>query len=89
MTLQAGAVAGVPMTLADVSRGGCTLAGPCRGLLAGTEVTLDIPSLGLTLPARVARVNDAGLGLAFRQNAVTVADADRLLVHVRGQRVAA
>ena len=89
VTLKSGAAAGVAMTLTDVSRGGCAVAGLVGGFQAGMEVILTVPSLNLALDARVARLVGAGPCIAFRQNAVTMADADRLLAHVKGLRLAA
>ena len=89
VTLKSGAAAGVAMTLTDVSRGGCAVAGLVGGFQAGMEVILTVPSLNLALDARVARLVGAGPCIAFRQNAVTMAGADRLLAHVKGLRLAA
>ena len=79
-----GAPAAVPMSLTDVSRGGCALAGRHASASLGAEVAVEAVGLGISLPGRVARLGEGELGIAFRLSPKVIADADRLLDIVQG-----
>jgi methyl-accepting chemotaxis protein len=66
-----------PLTLIDLSRGGAGLDSALR-LTAGLEVTLELPAANLPLAARVAQSDGNRLGLAFRQDAATLAQIDKV-----------
>jgi methyl-accepting chemotaxis protein len=74
--LKAEGHAAIAATVIDISRGGVAVGCDAR-LDAGTEVAL--AAAGFTIPGRVARAIEGGLGIAFRQNPETLVDADRLI----------
>ena len=76
------------LTAIDLSRGGIGLESTLR-LPAGLDVTLDLPGIDRPLPARVARIEDGRLGLAFRQNDTTIALTDKILAALTPARRAA
>ena len=74
----------------DLSRGGIALIGQVQ-LAAGSEVTVEIPGVDRAIPGRVARVADAEIGLAFRQDPDTLLLIDQALavLEARGRAKAA
>lgn len=75
------------LPLLDISRGGAGLGG--RSVLAaGADVLLDLPVLQSPLAARVSRVGDGRIGIAFRQDAATLALADRAMQALQSRAAA-
>jgi methyl-accepting chemotaxis protein len=66
------------VTIEDMSRGGAAL---CCDLLAppGTQVELELPRVGGTVPARVTRTGDGILAVVFDQDAAVLARIDQVL----------
>jgi methyl-accepting chemotaxis protein len=67
----------------DISRGGLGLRCDWSGE-PGSEVSVVLPGIEAALSARVIRAGGGNLGLAFRQDAATLALVDQTLRHVEG-----
>ncbi|MCA3423369.1 MAG: HAMP domain-containing protein [Roseomonas sp.] len=69
--------------LIEIARDGASLKGD-GAFKPGTMVELARPGAGAALPARVVLAEGGRIGLAFAQNAESVAAVDRLIAAVRG-----
>jgi methyl-accepting chemotaxis protein len=69
-------------TAEDIAVGGIALRIARDGLRPGAEVTVTLPDGSLPLDGRVARLEPWGVAIAFRQNAATLADAERLMARI-------
>jgi methyl-accepting chemotaxis protein len=69
--------------LIEIARDGASLHGD-GAFKPGTMVELALPGAGAALPARVVLAEGGRIGLAFAQNAESVAAVDRLIAAVRG-----
>ena len=76
------------VTLTDLSITGARLAGEVVSPL-GSRVTLELPSLGVRLPALVIRIESNGIAVAFAASPDTTQAADRVLRHVTEDRESA
>ena len=76
------------VTLTDLSITGARLAGEVASPL-GSRVMLELPSLGVRLPALVTRVEPNGIAVAFAASPDTAQAADRVLRHVTEERESA
>lgn len=70
-------------TLIEIARDGASLHGD-GAFKPGTMVELALPGAGAALPARVVLAEGGRIGLAFAQNAESLAATDRLIASVRG-----
>jgi len=70
-------------TLIEIARDGASLHGD-GAVKPGTMVELALPGAGAALPARVVLAEGGRIGLAFAQNAESLAATDRLIASVRG-----
>ena len=68
----------------DISRGGLGLSCEWNGE-AGLEVSVLLPGIDAAVTARVVRAGGGQIGLAFRQDAATLALVDRALRDISGQ----
>ena len=81
--IRRGTTATRPARVADAALGGAALLCDPTGLRLGDDVTIRVAA-GLTLPGRVARLASEEIGIAFRQNAETLALAEAFLTRLAG-----
>lgn len=79
---------GQEVELRDVSRGGAALASHWQPT-PGTALELVMPGLNGGIPARVVRSGNGAVALAFRQDAASMALADRMLERIAARPLAA
>jgi hypothetical protein len=72
----------------DLSRGGISVVSEWQ-LVAGAEVTVELPGMDGAVGARVVRADTSGLGLVFRQDTESLARIDRVLLRFGQMRQAA
>ena len=79
---------GQEVELRDASRGGAALASHWQPT-PGTALELVMPGLNGGIPARVVRSGNGAVALAFRQDAASMALADRMLERIAARPLAA